>query len=149
MVPLPEPCEASESAHGVMGPLSSKCGTYNTVKTGFWPWLSRQSPSNRLRCALCVRKVVHRVSSSLLGPVDPSFRALSGRLKFIVRRHKFNKDSLFENGIDFAQEPSEARNLEEFFSTARSSDPTHQPHTPTFFFITLTLELSNTKVYQP
>ena len=30
----------------------------------------------------------------LLGPVDPSFRALSGRLKFTVRRHKFNKDSL-------------------------------------------------------
>jgi len=27
-------------------------------------------------------------------PVDPSFRALSGRLKFTVRRHKFNKDSL-------------------------------------------------------
>ena len=33
------------------------------------------------------------VSSSLLGPVDPSFRALSGSLKFTVRRHKFNKDS--------------------------------------------------------
>ena len=31
---------------------------------------------------------------SLLSPVDPSFRALSGRLKFTVRRHKFNKDSL-------------------------------------------------------
>ena len=26
---------------------------------------------------------------------DPSFRALSGRLKFTVRRHKFNRDSLF------------------------------------------------------
>jgi len=37
--------------------------------------------------------IVHRVSSSLLGPVVPSFRALSGRLKFTVRRHKFNKDS--------------------------------------------------------
>ena len=34
------------------------------------------------------------VSSSLLGPVDPSFRAPSGRLKFTVRRHKFNQDSL-------------------------------------------------------
>jgi len=33
---------------------------------------------------------------SLLGPVnlDSSFRALSGRLKFTVRRDKFNKDSL-------------------------------------------------------
>ena len=28
------------------------------------------------------------------GSVDPSFRALSGRLKCTVRRHKFNKDSL-------------------------------------------------------
>ena len=32
---------------------------------------------------------------SPLGPVDPSFRALSGRLKFTVRRQKFNKDALF------------------------------------------------------
>jgi len=40
------------------------------------------------------RQVLHRVSSSLLGPVHPSFRALSGRLKFMVRRHKLNKDSL-------------------------------------------------------
>jgi hypothetical protein len=31
---------------------------------------------------------------NLLGPVDPSFGALSGHLKFAVRRHKFNKDSL-------------------------------------------------------
>ena len=29
-----------------------------------------------------------------LGPTDPSFRALSGRLNFTVRRHKSNKDSL-------------------------------------------------------
>ena len=28
------------------------------------------------------------------GSVVPSFRALSGRLKFTFRRHKFNKDSL-------------------------------------------------------
>jgi len=38
--------------------------------------------------------VVHRVSSSLFGPVDPSFRVLSGRLEFTVQRHKFNTDSL-------------------------------------------------------
>ena len=36
--------------------------------------------------------IVHRQSP--LGPVDPSFRALSGRLQFMVRRHEFNKDSL-------------------------------------------------------
>jgi hypothetical protein len=28
-----------------------------------------------------------------LSPVDSSFRALTGRLKSTVRRHKFNKDS--------------------------------------------------------
>ena len=31
---------------------------------------------------------------SRLGPVDPACRALSGRLKLTVRRHKFNQDSL-------------------------------------------------------
>jgi hypothetical protein len=30
----------------------------------------------------------------LTGPVVPLFRALTGRLKLTVRRHKFNKDSL-------------------------------------------------------
>ena len=35
----------------------------------------------------------------LLGPVDPSFRALSGRLEFMVRRHKFNTDSLLHSGL--------------------------------------------------
>ena len=36
-------------------------------------------------------------SQSSLGPVDPLFRVLSGRLKFMVRRHKFKKySSLFE-----------------------------------------------------
>ena len=45
-------------------------------------------------------QVVHRVSSSLVGPVVPSFRALSGRLKCTVRRHKFNEDSLVQ-GLSF------------------------------------------------
>ena len=40
------------------------------------------------------RPDVHCVLSSLLGPVDPSFRALSGRPKFTFRRHKFNEESL-------------------------------------------------------
>ena len=34
------------------------------------------------------------VSSNRSGPVDPSSRALSGRLQCMVRRHKFNTDSL-------------------------------------------------------
>jgi hypothetical protein len=29
-----------------------------------------------------------------LGPVDPSFQALSGRIQFTFRRHEFKKDSL-------------------------------------------------------
>ena len=35
--------------------------------------------------------------SSPLGPVDPSFRALSGLFSFTIRRHKFNKDSLISS----------------------------------------------------
>jgi len=34
-----------------------------------------------------------------LGPVDPSFRALSGRPKFTIRRHKFNKNSLSRSRV--------------------------------------------------
>ena len=41
---------------------------------------------------------VNSVSSSLSGPVDASFRALSGRLQFTVRHHKFNKDPLSLSG---------------------------------------------------
>ena len=39
-----------------------------------------------------------RFRSSPLGPVDPSFRALSGRLKFTVRHHKLIK-VLFSEGL--------------------------------------------------
>ena len=41
-------------------------------------------PSLSLSLPKCIRllEVVHRVSSSLLGPVDPSFPALAGRLEF-------------------------------------------------------------------
>jgi len=34
-----------------------------------------------------------RLTPCNTGPVDTSFRALSERLTFTVRRHKFNKDS--------------------------------------------------------
>ena len=58
-------------------------------------------------CAPDTAYVLHGVSSSLLGPVDPSFRALSGRVKFTVRRHKFNKDSLSlsQRGVSCAEAP--------------------------------------------
>ena len=45
-------------------------------------------------------QILHRLSSSLLGPVDPSFRALSGRLQIAVRRHKFNQDYISLGEID-------------------------------------------------
>jgi hypothetical protein len=35
-----------------------------------------------------------RAIAPAVGPVDPSLRAFSGRLKFTIRRHKCNKDSL-------------------------------------------------------
>jgi len=44
---------------------------------------------------------------SYLGPVDPSFRALSGRLKFTVRRHKSIADSL-SGPVRIGQEPCRA-----------------------------------------
>ena len=37
--------------------------------------------------------ILNRVSSSLFSLVDPSIRALSGRLRLTVQWHKFNKDS--------------------------------------------------------
>ena len=46
-----------------------------------------------LKCIVAYRfLIVYRQSP--LGPVDASFRALSGRFRFTVRRHKFNNDSL-------------------------------------------------------
>ena len=54
----------------------------------------RSSRRSSQRSSLARAPRAQQVSSSLLGPVDPSFQALSGRLKFTVRRHKFNKDSL-------------------------------------------------------
>jgi hypothetical protein len=37
----------------------------------------------------------HCLSSSFLGPVDPSLRALSGRLELTDQSHKFNEEFLF------------------------------------------------------
>jgi len=63
------------------------CGEY-WGRTASPPWIKR------MRATSCSFGNSFPVSSSLLGPVLPSFRALSGRLKFTVRRHKSNKDSL-------------------------------------------------------
>ena len=44
--------------------------------------------------------ILHRVSSSPVGLVDPSFRARSGRLELTVRRHEFNEEFLSCTGHD-------------------------------------------------
>ena len=54
---------------------------------------------------LKLRTVYRRACNERAAVVeDPSFRALSGLLKFTARRHKFNKDSLFlwSVGLDSA-----------------------------------------------
>ena len=78
-----------------------------------WPCLLEGTPCIRVLCTLwtcllclegfelslqpCSDCIVYRQSP--LGRVDPSFRALSGRLKFTVRRHTFNKDYLSTAGV--------------------------------------------------
>ena len=39
-----------------------------------------------------------------VGPVDLSLRALSGRRKFTVRRHEFNKDCLVLTRVGLVQD---------------------------------------------
>ena len=85
--------QMQEPEPSLLGPWGSR--PIFTWRLGFLA--SRRPRARECREALLVIRrleVVHRVSSRLLGPVVPSFRALSGRLKFTVRRHKFNKDSL-------------------------------------------------------
>ena len=57
----------------------------DSVNTGT-PGVCRRNACRRHHVTMCC--------GSLLGPVVASFRALSGRLKFTVRRHKCNKDAL-------------------------------------------------------
>ena len=78
-------------------------------------------------------QVLHRVSSGLLGPVNSSFRALPGRLKFTVRRHRFNQDCL--SLVD--PETWGATRLVKLKSSSSSS------------LLLSSLELSDTKVYEP
>jgi len=61
--------------------------------------------------------------ASLSGPVDPSFRALSGRLKFTVRLHKFNKGSLSSVGRVLLIEPG----VEQVLVWSFSLETTHEP----------------------
>ena len=78
--------------------------------------------NNWISSRACVRRlpVVHRVSSIRLGPVPSSFRALSARLRFTARRHKFNKDSLLLKG------PNSRLFLQAFPSAAIVFDPTFE-----------------------
>ena len=52
----------------------------------------------RVSARQCKKMLISQAATSqgscLVGPVDPSFRALSGCLKFTDGHHQFNKDSL-------------------------------------------------------
>ena len=66
------------------------------------------------------------LQASLFNPVDPSFRALSGRLKFTIRRHKFNKESV------------PCKTLAWWLASQATSTVFRNHNTPSlFFFITL------------
>ena len=60
-----------------------------------WGWarLGRRW-SHWLEAAVVKSPVSRRTRFYDSGPVDPSFRALSGRFKLTIRRHKSNKHSL-------------------------------------------------------
>jgi len=65
------------------------------------------------------------------GPVDPSFRALSERLKFTVRRHKFNKYSLSRSSTASWSTRSRDRATSSQPSRSGSSSCTRSvPHPP-------------------
>ena len=57
----------------------------------FTPWVTSRVAGRR---NLSESPIQVEAGKGLSRTRDPSFRALSGRLKFTVRRHKFNKDSL-------------------------------------------------------
>jgi len=53
------PCHDSMTSHAdgvLILPLLSECGTHETVRARFWPWLSDRSPQNRVRCSWLARK---------------------------------------------------------------------------------------------
>ena len=52
----------------------------------------------RIQIVACRFYIVYRQVFS--GPVDPSFRTLSGRIKLTVRRDKFNNDPLSWDGTE-------------------------------------------------
>jgi len=64
--------------------LGSGCGLSESIRP------ADTAPSLFVACRF---SIVQR-HSPLLGLVDPSFQALSGRLEFTARRHTFNRDSL-------------------------------------------------------
>ena len=112
-------------------PLPSEYGTYKTVKARFWSWLSGEGPRHISRCSLFARKQSRHPRLVLV--VDPSFRALSGRLKFTVRRHKFNKDSLFLMTSGLARKGSASCRIQSLSSELwlPSHAPTPYPYPPT------------------
>ena len=80
----------------------------------------------------------------LSGPVDPSFRALSGRPTLTVRRHTFNE--YFSLSLWTGSRTRLFAEPEHLLQ-----QPNHHPGAPllSFSWLLSTLELSDTKVYEP
>ena len=66
------PVEVPVAHSGIVyRPLSTKLGTYKTVKARLWPCLSGKSPDNLLSCSFVVRKRCHN-TRRLYGAVELS-----------------------------------------------------------------------------
>ena len=72
-------------------PLSLKLSDTRVYEPQMRARLGTTSPACQSTPDCGMRQSWGELVQGLLGPVDHSFRALSGRLEFTDRRHKFNK----------------------------------------------------------
>ena len=88
-------------------------------------------------------------AKSALGPVDSSFRALSGRLKFTVRRHKFNTNSLSIGQDEMIAREGKYQDEHQERLLASSDVNQRILGSSSSSLLLSSLELSDTKVYEP
>ena len=93
--------------------------------------------------------IVHRQSP--LGPVDPSFQALSGRLEFPVRLHKFSKDSInrFTSLIRTPPPPAASEETARRHAALSAEERYNSPGlSSSTSLLLLSQELSDTRIYE-
>ena len=78
-----------------MNALEMLRGVSSSLGSGDHNMHSSFSPLERVSYLLAAKRMKQWKNVLMLGPVDPSFGALSRRLKLTVQRHKFNQDSIF------------------------------------------------------